>query len=228
MRSAGGGEAGAQDGCGHAHGVHRNSDGARRHRIVAGGAHLQAPAGTAEDEVEDESQGDPEEEQRADAQRRMQRGHGTPESEIDERQLRRHGGDEFLAEEEGEAAAEQDHGNAGSDVADLGKAREAGMQGAQQCADRRRRRQTEPRRARAIRHRERRHGAHQQDAFHAKIDLPALFRQALAKADEEVRNASADRAGGHAEQNSPCAHGGFSLHAASVPTSGRKAFRSTG
>ena len=132
MGSAGGGEAGAQDGRGHAHGVHRNSDGARRHRVVARGAHLQAPASAPEDEVEDKCQRDPEEEERADAQRGMQRRHRAPESEIDERQLRRHGSDKFLSEEEGEAAAEQDHGNAGGDVAHLGKAREAGMHSAQQ------------------------------------------------------------------------------------------------
>ena len=93
----------------------------------------------------DEGQGDPEEEQRADAERGMQCRHRAPESEVDERQLRRHGGDELLAEEECEAAAEKDHGNAGGDIVDFGKAREARMHGAKQCADRCRRGQAKPR-----------------------------------------------------------------------------------
>jgi hypothetical protein len=118
------------------------------------------------------------------------------------------GFDEGLAEEEGEAGAEQDQGDADGHVVDPAQAAKPSMEQAQGRADEAGHERAEPCRTGEVGDAVRAHRAHDERPFEAEIDPPALLGDALAEADEEKRGADADRAGAEGERDAPRAHAG--------------------
>jgi hypothetical protein len=105
-----------------------------RQRRSAGHPHDQAPARVLERPPHATASNDADEEQRIDLQRLRELRVAGPAAERDRRQSRRLRLDVGLAEEEGEAGAEQHQGDADGDVVDLGQLADPAVQRAEDAA----------------------------------------------------------------------------------------------
>ena len=124
-----------------------------------------------------------------------------PQAERDRGEPRRLRLDVGLAEEEGEAGAEQHHGDADRDVVHPRQPADRAVHRAEQRAGDARGEHAEPRRAGVVGGRVGDHRAEHQRALEAEIDAARFFRQAFAERDEHERRRDADRAAEHGDED---------------------------
>jgi hypothetical protein len=179
------------------------TDRQRRIDALTGQPHDQSPARILQGPGEREREHDADQEQVVDLQRLADLRDAAPPAEVDRSEIGRLGLDEGLAEEEGEASAEQHQADAGGNVVDPRQLADAGVQRAQQQADQCRDQHAEPRRAAHQRDAVSAHRAHHQCALEAEIDAARALGKALADADEDERRADPDRARQHGQRHAP-------------------------
>ena len=134
-----------------------------------------------------------------------------PAAERERGQARRLRLDVGLAEEEGEAGAEQHQRDADGDVVHLRAAcRHSRGSAPKSDPAHAGREHAEPRRAGLVGDGVAGHGAEDERALEAEIDAAGFLGQALAEADEEERRRDADGAGEHGEEDDDEAR--FAVH----------------
>src|ERR1019366_8578876 len=120
--------------------------------------------------------------------------------------------------EEGQAAAEDDHGDTGGYVIDCRLLREPRVHRSEQEPDTCCCKHTKPWRSGEFRYREGSHRAHQQDALHTQVDLAAFLGEALAETDEHIRDAAAHSSARQRHRYSPRTQAfRLQLHSSSSP-----------
>ena len=132
------------------------------------------------------------------------------------RQVGRDRLDVGLAEEEGEAHAEEHQRDADGDVVDARELADPAVEGAERRAGDPGREHARPGRRRLVGDGVGGHGAEDERAFQAEIDAPALLGDALAEADEEEGRRHADGAAEDGERHAPETDAGF-LHQRATP-----------